>query len=186
VCACVVAAVGCDPTRHHFFLFCFFCFAVSLPDAFSCSLFGTAVCARHHRCILATDLAKGNDNIAEFTRKVLLPAQAAGALSQLSDQPMTGFHVSPHAQTGPLDAGDGGGAAATSFGGSAGSHDDLVGCQVPSALSLVDTLPALDPDAAVVLMQMVLKCADVSHPARPMAIHLRWSNMVRVGCVERT
>ena len=107
------------------------------------------------RCILATDLAKGNDNIEEFTRKVLIPAQAVEAETSGEDE-----------------------GTATPVLVEGAAHN------TPES-TMQSTIPALDGDAAVVLMQMVLKCADVSHPCRPMEQHLRWSNMVRArdGCV---
>ncbi len=34
------------------------------------------------------------------------------------------------------------------------------------------------PAGQVVLLQMILKVSDVSHPARPWDIHLKWSTLV--------
>jgi hypothetical protein len=39
-----------------------------------------------------------------------------------------------------------------------------------------------DPNDRLLLLKMMIKCADLSHPARPWEIHLRWTGAAPHGC----
>lgn len=165
-------------------------------------------------CVLATDLAKGNAHIVEFTNTVLLPAQAAAqAAAEAAAEVRSCSDAAADAATDcgtasgsanaaaaaaaapglqhPIMAGSSGsperrrsshggvplhGSVATTLssptaGMAAGFH------QHEPATELLHVMP-LPREAALVLMKMTLKCADVSHPTRAFKHHLRWSNMV--------
>lgn len=106
------------------------------------------------QCVLATDLSKGQEYLLNFKTRILQNSNTMQPESVRSSLPDSNDSNGDSDVVGELS-----------------THRRCGGLIAPYARQL-------DSEQLVIISGMVLKCCDVSHAARPNALHRKWSNLI--------